>query len=91
MDNFNGLKSATTVNGVVINIHGDSHKVGKRVRREASLRLPPSNFNVNGNGRTSPGLTASNITASPFKHEVNNGNGAPRPRVLQVRNVCFDF
>ena len=89
-----GHKTATTINGVVINIHGDSHstKVGKRVRREASFRVPPPP-SFNGAGRASS-PTLSGSSGSPYP-----APGAPpinsvpvesaRARALQVRKCLF--
>ena len=91
MDGY-GHKTATTINGVVINIHGDSHstKVGKRVRREASFRVPPPP-SFNGSGRASSPTLSSN-SGSPYPNAppmtsvpVENA----RARAIQVRHTFF--
>lgn len=83
-------KTATTINGVVINIHGDSHstKVGKRVRREASFRVPPPP-SFNGAGRASSPTSLSSASGSPYPGAPPPMNSVPvesvRARALQVR------
>ena len=92
MENY-GHRTATTVNGVVINIQGDSHTTkvgGKRVRRDASFRVPPP-ASFNGAGRASS-PTLSSASGSPYPP-----TGAPpmsnmpvesvRARALQVSKV----
>ena len=98
MDGFH--KTANTINGVVINIHGDSHstKVGKRVRREASFRVPPPP-SFNGSGRASSPTLSSN-SGSPYPNlSAPPMNSVPvenaRARAIQVRldfvyNFFFD-
>ena len=82
-----GHKTATTINGVVINIHGDSHstKVGKRVRREASFRVPPPP-SFNGSGRaTSPTLSSASGSPYPAPPISSVPVESARARALQVR------
>ncbi len=97
MENY-GHKTATTINGVVINIgHSASgandqkivHSAStKKVRRDPSFRVaPPTSFN--GHGRA-PSPTLSSASGSPFPQ--GNGplpiNSVPvesvRARALQV-------
>ena len=92
MDGFH--KTANTINGVVINIHGDSHstKVGKRVRREASFRVPPPP-SFNGSGRASSPTLSSN-SGSPYPNlPAPPMNSVPvenaRARAIQVRLTLF--
>ena len=91
MENY-GHRTATTVNGVVINIQGDSHTTkvgGKRVRRDASFRVPPP-ASFNGAGRASS-PTLSSASGSPYPASANAPpmNNVPvesvRARALQVR------
>ena len=93
MENY-GHRTATTVNGVVINIQGDSHTTkvgGKRVRRDASFRVPPP-ASFNGAGRASS-PTLSSASGSPYPPASANAppmNNVPvesvRARALQVRD-----
>ena len=90
MENY-GHRTATTVNGVVINIQGDSHTTkvgGKRVRRDASFRVPPP-ASFNGAGRASS-PTLSSASGSPYPASAAPPmNNVPvesvRARALQVR------
>ena len=95
MENY-GHRTATTVNGVVINIQGDSHTTkvgGKRVRRDASFRVPPP-ASFNGAGRASS-PTLSSASGSPYPASANAPpmNNVPvesvRARALQVRYFFF--
>ena len=88
MENY-GHRTATTVNGVVINIQGDSHTTkvgGKRVRRDASFRVPPP-ASFNGAGRASS-PTLSSTSNSPYPPSAPPMNNVPvesvRARALQV-------
>ena len=87
-----GHKPATTINGVVINIHGDSHstKVGKRIRREASFRVPPPP-SFNGAGRASSPTLSSASGSSPYPAPPMNSVPveSARARALQVRSMYF--
>ena len=87
-----GHKTATTINGVVINIHGDSHstKVGKRIRREASFRVPPPP-SFNGAGRASSPTLSSASGSSPYPAPPMNSVPveSARARALQVRSMYF--
>ena len=96
MENY-GHRTATTVNGVVINIQGDSHTTkvgGKRVRRDASFRVPPP-ASFNGAGRASS-PTLSSASGSPYPASANAPpmNNVPvesvRARALQVRYFFAD-
>ena len=92
MENY---QQKTTINGVVINIHGDSHKVNKRVRREASFRVPPPpTFNGAPGRANSP--TLSSASGSPYPMNQGSNPGPPmnsvesaRARAMQVRNGIF--
>ena len=94
MENY-GHRTATTVNGVVINIQGDSHTTkvgGKRVRRDASFRVPPP-ASFNGAGRASS-PTLSSASGSPYPASAAPPmNNVPvesvRARALQVRYFFF--
>ena len=101
MENY-GHRTATTVNGVVINIQGDSHTTkvgGKRVRRDASFRVPPP-ASFNGAGRASS-PTLSSASGSPYPASAAPPmNNVPvesvRARALQVRffedkTFCYIF
>merc|ERR1711899_454475 len=92
MENY-GHRTATTVNGVVINIQGDSHTTkvgGKRVRRDASFRVPPP-ASFNGAGRASSPTLSSASGSSPYPAPPMNSVPveSARARALQVRSMCF--
>ncbi len=93
MENF-GRKTATTINGVVINIHGDTHTTtskmasvattgttgpdpgipgssgGKKIRRDASFRVPPPPSYNGGSGRASS-PTLSSASGSPYPAPIH--------------------
>ena len=85
-----GHKTANTINGVVINIHGDSHstKVGKRIRRADSFRVPPPP-SFNGAVRASSPTLSSASGSSPYPAPPMNSVPveSARARALQVRPI----
>ena len=89
MEPYGHTKTANTINGVVINIHGDSHstKVGKRIRRADSFRVPPPPSFNGAAGRASSPTLSSASGSSPYPAPPMNSVPveSARARALQVR------